>query len=437
MSARHRVVIVGGGFGGLHAALALAHLPVDVALIDRRNFHLFQPLLYQVATGGLSPADICAPLRGILRHAPNVRVLLGEVTAIDPDRKEVTAGGQSYAYDTLVLAAGAANFYFGHDEWAEHAGALKTIEDATAIRTRILMAFEQAEREPDTEKRRVWLRFVVIGGGPTGVELAGAIAEIARDAMRDNFRSIKPEESEVLLVEGGSRVLAAFQPDLSEQAARALMRLGVRPLTGVSVTDIDGGGVRLRTPSGEQRLETHTAIWAAGVRASPLGSLLERTCGAHLDRGGRVIVNPDLSVPGRPEILVIGDMAHFEEGGKPLPGTCPVAMQQGDHVARIVRARLDESPAPSFRFADKGIMATIGRNQAVADLGFVRFGGRLAWLAWLFLHLLFLVGFRNRVVVAFQWAWQYLTFNRSARLITGEAGSVTQPKPPPPPQPPA
>jgi len=433
VSSRHRVVIVGGGFGGLRAAQRLSRLPVDVTLIDRRNFHLFQPLLYQVASGGLSPADICAPLRGILRKSTNVRVILGEVTALDIGRRFVLAARQTYPYDTLILAAGAENFYFGHDEWGTHAPALKTIEDATAIRTRILMAFEQAERETDEQTRRVWLRFVIVGGGPTGVELAGAIGEIARDTLRDNFRAIRPEESEIILVEGGPRILSAFEPGLSEQAARALIRLGARPLTGFSVTGIDAGGVDLSGPGGNRRIESRTVIWAAGVRSSPLGSLLSSACGAPLDPGGRVCVNPDLTVPGHPEILVIGDMARFEQDGRPLPGTCPVAMQQGDHAARVVKARLDAAAPPPFRFVNKGIMATIGRNQAVCDLGHVRFSGRMAWLAWLFLHLLYLVGFRNRVVVAFQWAWQYLTFNRSARLITGETSGPTTPLPPSPP----
>jgi NADH dehydrogenase len=422
-----QVVIVGGGFGGLNAALAMAKLPVEVTVVDRRNFHLFQPLLYQVATGGLSPGDITAPLRHVLRHQKNTRVLLAEVTDFDPAHREVILQNGRLAYDYLILATGAANHYFGHGEWPAHAPGLKTIEDATEIRRRIFTAFEQAEQEQDPERRRSWLRFVVVGAGPTGVEMAGAISEIARDTLRGNFRLIQPEEAEILLLEGASRVLPAFPEDLSLKAERSLIGLGVRPRTGVRVNAIDPAGVSFAGPHGAQRIESRTVIWAAGVRPSPLGTKLAAALGAAVDREGRVAVGPDLSVPGHPEILVIGDLARCEENGRPLPGLCPVAMQQGRHVAETVRARLEHRQARPFRYWDKGTMATIGRAKAVVDLGRLHFGGWFAWLTWLFVHLLYLVSFQNRVVVAIQWAFQYLTFNRGARLITGE------PPPPPPP----
>lgn len=414
---RKRVVIVGGGFGGLNAARKLSALPVEVTLIDRRNFHLFQPLLYQVATGGLSPGDIAAPLRSILSRQKNVTVLLEEVSSIDPHRRALQLSKGELEYDFLVLATGAENHYFGNDHWAAFAPSLKTIEDATAIRSRILAAFEKAENESDEEIRRQHLRFVVVGGGPTGVELAGSIGEIARDTLRGDFRRIKPEEAQVLLLEYGPRILSSFEPALSDKAVRSLIGLGVLTRTGVKVVNIEEGALTVATRAGEEKIRASTILWAAGVRASPLARQLGEALGVEVDSGGRIRVEADLSVAGAPEVFVIGDAAWCEQGGKRLPGMCPVAMQQGWHLAKAVEARLRGIAAPPFRFRDKGTMATIGRKAAVADLGFVRFGGWLAWVVWLFLHLLYLVTFRRRVIVAIQWAFQYVTFNRGARLI--------------------
>ena len=415
---RPKIVIVGGGFAGLNAAKALGRLPVDVTLIDRRNFHLFQPLLYQVASGGLSPGDIAAPLRDVLSRFKNVQVLMAEVTGFDPGRSKILLTGAEVDYDILVLATGAETFYFGQQDWHTYASGLKTIEDATRIRSRILSAFENAERESDPEKRRNWLRFVVVGAGPTGVELAGAIGEISRDTLKADFRSIRPEEAEILLLEGSPNVLPSFTPDLSMKAEKALIQLGVRTRLGVRVASIDESGVTIKTQTGEERIDAKTVIWAAGVRASSLGQKLASALGIGTDRTGRIGVGPDLTIPGHPEILVLGDLAHFEQDGAPLPGLCPVAMQQGWHVGKVIEARLKNHIPPAFRYINKGIMATIGRHSAVVDLGFARFGGYIAWLMWLFLHLMYLVGYRNRLVVAIQWAIQYLTFNRGARLIT-------------------
>jgi len=414
----HRIIVIGGGFAGLNAVKSAARLPVDITLVDRRNFHLFQPLLYQVASGGLSPGEIAAPLRSVLSPYPNVRVLMAEVTGFDVPGRRVILDIGTVEYDTLIVAAGAANFYFGHDEWAPVAPGLKTIEDATEMRSRILQAFENAERERDAALRREWLRFVVVGGGPTGVELAGAIAEIARDTLRSDFRAIRPEESEILLVEGGPRILAAFPPDLSEAAERALIRIGVRTRTGVRVTAISTDGVTIDSGARVEMIRARTVLWAAGVRASPLGAVLAKAAGVELDRAGRIRIGPDLSIAGHPEIMVLGDMALCEQDGQPLPGVSPVAMQHGWHSAKVIAARLADRPAPPFRYHDKGTMATIGRAAAVVDLGFVRFSGLAAWVTWLFVHLLYLVGYRNRVLVAIQWFFQYSTFNRGARLIT-------------------
>jgi NADH dehydrogenase len=391
-----------------------------VTLVDRRNFHLFQPLLYQVATGGLSPGDITAPLRSVLRRQKNIRVLLAEVTGFDVGKRQVQLSDGVLDYDTLVVAAGAESHYFGNDAWEPHAPGLKSIEDATRIRRRILTAFERAERETDPAVRKAWLRFVVVGAGPTGVELAGAISEIARDTLRDDFRAIRPEESEILLLDGSDRVLPPFTPESSDRAERQLLRLGVRARTGVRVVAIDREGVLLEGPQGRQRIESRTVIWAAGVRASPLGRQLAEAAGAEVDRGGRIVVGPDLSIPGHPELMVTGDLAHFQQEGKPLPGVAPVAMQQGRHAARVVRARLEDREPPPFRYVDKGSMATIGRASAVVEIGPVRLSGFFAWVFWLFVHLLYIVGFQNRVLVAVQWGFQYFTFNRGARLITGE-----------------
>ncbi len=410
---------MGGGFGGLYAAKGLARAEASVTLVDRRNFHLFQPLLYQVATGGLSPGEVASPLRHVL-SSRNTSVWLGEVTDIDVAAHTLILGDRQLPYDTLVLAAGAENFYFGHDQWRHVAPALKSIEDATETRRRILSAFEAAEMEPDTQKRRAWLTFVLIGGGPTGVELAGALSEIANDTLKHDFRSIDPRESQILLLEGGDRILAAFPPSLSEAAERSLIKLGVRTRTKALATNIDADGVTVRIDGADQHIASKTVLWAAGVKPSPLGVILKNRAGVELDRAGRVIVEPDLSVPGHSEILVIGDMACVSgKDGKPLPGVAPVAMQEGRYVAELIRRRLrGEKPAP-FHYWDKGNLATIGRKAAVADLGVVRFSGFFAWVAWLLIHLLYLVGFQNRFLVLSKWVYDYVTRNRGARLITG------------------
>lgn len=419
MASRFHVVIIGGGFGGLTAAGVLNSLPVDVTLVDRRNFHLFQPLLYQVATGGLSPGEVAAPLRSVLSKQKNATVLLDEVMSIDPAKREVKLkNSRPLKYDVVVVAAGAEGSYFGHDEWSVFAPSLKTIEDATEVRGRILSAFENAERETDPKARREWMRFVIVGGGPTGVELSGAIGEIARDTLRHDFRRINPEEAEILLLDAGPRILAAMKPDLSAKAEESLIQLGVRARTNVRVTGVDAQGVTLRGPNGEERIDARTVLWTAGVRPTPLNERLASALGIQTDKEGRIPVGPDLSITGHPEIFVIGDAAECSQDGKILPGVSPVAIQQGQYLKKAIAARVKGEPAPPFHYWDKGTMATIGRKAAVADLGFIRFGGVLAWLAWLFLHLLYLVTFRSRVSVALQWAFQYFTFNRGARLIT-------------------
>jgi NADH dehydrogenase len=421
MTNRHRVVVIGGGFGGLYVVQSLRHAPVDITLIDRRNFHLFQPLLYQVATGALSPANIAAPLRSILARQKNTRVLMGEVVAIDPQRRGVQLReGARIPYDTLVVATGATHNYFGNEHWEPLAPGLKTLEDATRIRARILQAFEAAERETDHQRIRAWLTFVVIGAGPTGVEMAGAVAEVARDTLRHDFRSIDPAAARVLLVDAADRVLPAYPAELSARAAISLARLGVTVRTGVSVTDIRPEEAVLRCPAGVERVATRTVIWAAGVRASILGQILATATGAALDRFGRVVVEPDLTLPRHPDILVIGDLACCADAeGQPLPGIAPVAMQQGRYVARLIAQRLRGRTLPAFTYRHRGSMATIGRAAAVADLGWIRFSGYPAWLVWLFVHLMFIVEFHNRLLVFLQWAWNYFTRNRSARLITG------------------
>ena len=419
----HHVVIIGGGFGGLYAAQALKRAPVQVTLVDRRNFHLFQPLLYQVATGALSPANIAAPLRAILKRQKNTDVLLAEVTDIDVAGRRVILSDGAIGYDTLIVAAGVRHHYFGNDQWAALAPGLKTIEDATEIRRRILLAFEAAEREPDPDLRSAWLTFVIVGAGPTGLELAGALGEIAMHTLREDFRAINPAEARIILVEAADRVLPPYPPVLSAKAARAVERIGVNVQTAATITAIDADGVTVRTGVSEERIPTRTVLWAAGVQASPLGGILQQRAGATVDRAGRVIVEPDLSVPGHPEIFVIGDLAHFRhQTGGPLPGVAPVAMQQGRYVAAVIQQRLRQERTTPFRYRDRGSMATIGRGVAVADLfGRWRFNGVLAWLAWLFIHLMYLVEFDNRLLVLLQWAWNYLTWNRGARLITGES----------------
>jgi len=407
-----RVVIVGGGFGGLYAARALAKAPVEVAVVDRTNHHVFQPLLYQVATASLSPSQIAYPIRGVLRHQKNTRVLLADVVAVDPARRVVKLSDGELAYDWLILAPGARHSYFGHAEWEPFAPGLKTLDDALEIRSRILVAFERAERESDPERRRALLTFVVVGGGPTGVELAGAIGEIACKVMARDFRSIDTRDARTILVEAGPRILPAFPADLSEKAERSLERLCVEVRTGEAVTRMESGAVWL----GEERIAAGTVLWAAGVEPSPLA----RSLGVPLDRAGRAIVNADLTIPGHPEVFVIGDLAACRDAaGRLLPGLAPVAIQQGEYAAHaVMRSVRGEARAP-FRYRDKGTMATIGRNAAVVDLGRLRFSGYPAWLVWCFIHILWLIGFRNRFLVMIEWAWAYLRFERSARLITG------------------
>ncbi len=417
----HRVLILGGGFGGLYAAKALRKAPVEVTLLDRRNFHLFQPLLYQVATGSLSPGEISSPLRAVLSRQKNARVLLGEALDLDAAGRRVILADGDIPYDSLIVATGSTDSYFGHDQWAGIAPGLKSIEEATQIRHKILYAFEAAERASDPETQRAWLTFVIIGAGATGVELAGALAEIARDTLRHDFRSIRPEEAQILLVEGSPRVLHTYPPDLSAKAEAALVRLGVRPRTNVMVTGLDETGVTVKTSQGTEHITARTVIWAAGVRASSFGEVLQRRAGATLDKGGRVIVDADCSVPGHPEIFVIGDLAHLEQNGKLLPGVAPVAMQQGGYVAALLCDRLRGRTHPPFRYWDKGSLAVIGRAAAVAEIGRFHMSGLLAWLAWLFIHLMYIVEFSNRVLIFVQWGFLYLTFNRGARLITGAA----------------
>lgn len=411
---RPRVVIIGAGFGGLQAAKALAGAHVGVTVVDRRNHYLFQPLLYQVATASLSPADIAYPIRSILRRQINADVVLAEVVSVDSAARQVTlADGASLPYDILVVAAGARHAYFGHEAWEQRAPGLKSLEDALEIRRRILLAFEEADREASPERRRALLNFVIVGGGPTGVELAGAIGEISRKVLVDDFRHINPREAQILLVEAGPRILPSYAAASSENARAELRRLGVEVRTGAPVTAVDAAGIAI----GDERIEAATVLWAAGVAASPLGSFL----GVPLDRNGRVPVEPDLTAAGHPEIFVIGDLALFtHQGGKPLPGVSPVAMQQGRHVARSIRRRLEGKAALPFRYVDKGSMAVVGRSAAVAEVFGLKLRGLPAWLAWCFLHIFYLVGFRNRFVVMFEWAWSYVSYQRGARLITGD-----------------
>jgi len=410
MMARPHVVIIGAGFGGLAAARALARAKVDVTLIDRRNHHLFQPLLYQVATAGLSPADIAAPIRAILRGQRNARVVLDEVVAIDrPQRRVILTEGRPISYDRLIVATGARHSYFGRDEWAAHAPGIKTIDDATAVRRKILLALERAETENDPARRQALLTFAVIGGGPTGVEMAGAIAELARRSVSRDFRSITPHCSRVLLIEAGPRLLSAFPPALAEKAKAAIEELGVTVHIGTPVTGIGADRLEL----GGEVIATHTVIWAAGVQASPAARWLD----VPADRAGRVIVAPDLTVPGHPEIQVIGDTAAFSGGnGHALPGIAPVAKQQGRHAARMIATGWSRP----FRYRDYGKLATIGRHRAVIEFGRIRLSGTLAWLLWCTAHIFFLAGYRNRLIVGANWLWNYLSFERGARLITGD-----------------
>jgi NADH dehydrogenase len=412
---RKRVVIIGAGFAGLSAAKRLSSSPFDITVLDQHNYHLFQPLLYQVATAGLSPGDIAAPIRGILHRQRNARVILGKVSGIDLEQREVLAEGRRISFDYLIIATGAEHGYFGND-WSTFAPGLKTIDDATYLRRRILLAFERAEAEPDPDERRRLLTFVVIGGGPTGVEMAGAIAELAKRALASDFRSIDTRCAKVVLVEAGQRLLAPFHPSLSEAAQGALRQLGVEVHLGANVTACDCSSVRI----GNKHLGTRTIVWAAGVKASPAAEWL----GAESDRAGRIKVQPDLSVPGYSDIFVVGDAACvLDKDNKPLPGVAPVAKQQGQYVAAMLLARASGRSVPAFRYRDLGSMATIGRKRAVVQIGKFRISGFLAWLLWSLAHVFFLIGFRNRIVVALNWCWSYVTFQRGARLITGIRGS--------------
>ena len=432
----HRVVVVGGGFGGLQAVRGLRRAPVEVTLVDRRNFHLFQPLLYQVATGALSAGEIASPLRGILKRQRNARVVLGEVSGFDLDRRRVLLGDSVLDYDTLVVAAGAGHDHFGRDDWRPLAPGLKTLEDAVEIRGRILRAFEAAELEQDAERRRALLTFAVVGAGPTGVELAGQIAEIARDTLRRDFRTIDPRAARVVLVEAAGRVLTGFPERLSARAAAALERLGVTPMLGRPVVDVDAEAVSIAAPGSDvERIPARTVIWAAGVRASGLAGELAAAGGGTVDAAGRVVVGPDLTLPGHSEVFALGDMVQVldaEGRPQPLPGVAPAAMQEGRHAAKAIRARLAGRERGAFRYRDKGNVATVGRLEAVIDVKGLRFGGFVAWLAYLLVHLFYLVGLQNRVLVLIRWTVSFLTHGRGSRLITGarvEPAAAREPVP--------
>ncbi len=410
------VVIIGGGFGGLYAARALRNAPMRITLVDRHNYHLFQPLLYQVATAALNPSDIAAPIRSVLRHQRNTMVILGEVVAIDADRNVVRLADSELAYDYLIVATGATHSYFAHPEWERNAPGLKSIDDALEIRRRVLLAFEAAERETDPVAQKAWLTFVIVGGGPTGVELAGALSEIARQTMIRDFRRIDPRDARIILVEGKDRVLPAYPPDLSEKARRQLIDLGVEVITGGVVSDVGDHAVRI----GEQTIATRSVLWGAGVQGSPLA----RSLGVPLDRAGRVIVESDLTVPGHKNLFVIGDLAAAKQaGGGVVPGVAPAAIQMGRHTARNIERAVEGQSLRAFRYRDKGSLATIGRAAGVADFGRIRLSGFIAWFAWLAIHIFFLIGFRNRFLVITQWAWAYVTYQRSARLITGDTSA--------------
>jgi len=426
MTARHRVVIIGGGFAGLRAARALRSAPVDVTLIDRRNYHLFQPLLYQVATGSLSPGQIAAPIRSVLSRQKNTRVLMGDVVDIDPAGKRVVlADGAAFEYDSLIVAAGSQTSYYGHDVWQQWAPGMKSIEEATNIRHKILYAFEAAERLTDPAERQAWLRFVIVGAGATGVELAGAIAEIARQTLKNDFRSIRSQDAEIVLLDGAPRVLMSFPEDLAQKAAGSLARLGVRVKTGVMVKNIDHDGVTVESHGVTDRLESKTVIWAGGVTVPPLGRTLAHRTSAETDRGGRIKVTPELTIPSYPNIYVVGDLALASgPDGKPLPGLAQVAMQGGTYAAKaIVRKVEGAKPLPPFKYFDKGELAVIGRAAAVANIFGRHISGLPAWLIWAFVHLMYVVQFRSRLTVFIEWAIEDVTFNRGARLITGSAAT--------------
>jgi NADH:ubiquinone reductase (H+-translocating) len=418
----HHVVIIGGGFGGLHAAQSLGTAPnVRVTLIDKRNFHLFQPLLYQVATGGLSPADISSPLRSILNKHQNVKVLMGDVRDVDPHQQKIFLNKGEITYDTLIVATGVSHHYFGNEQWAPTAPGLKTVEDALEMRRRIFMAFEAAEKETDVEKRRGWLTFVIVGGGPTGVELAGAIAELAYSTLKKDFRNIDTAEAKIVLVEGMDRVLPPYHPELSANAEASLVKLGVKVQTKALVTNIADNVVTIKQGDNIEHLEARTILWAAGVKASAMGKVLAEHTGVELDRVGRVMVESDLSIKGYPQIFVLGDLANFTKpDGKPLAGVAPVATQEGKYVANLIAKRLVGESLPAFEYNDAGSLSVIGRNSAVADFGKVKMSGFFAWLIWIFVHIYYLIEFDNKLVVFIQWTWSYFTRKRGARLITGD-----------------
>lgn len=433
MEQKHRVVILGGGFGGLSAAQKLKRAPVDVTLIDRRNFHLFQPLLYQVATGSLSPGDIAAPLRGVLSRQKNARVLLGEAADVDPVAKQVILrDGGAYPYDSLIVSTGSQTSYYGNDAWRKWAPSLKSVEEATAIRHKILYAFELAERAATDEEEHAWLTFVIVGAGATGLELSGALAEIASETLRHDFRRIRPQDARILLLEGAPRVLGAYPEDLSAKAEKLLTRLGVEVIKGVMVTNIDAQGVTFNRGDKTESLPARTVLWAGGVTTTPFGEKLAQRTKAETDRSGRIKVLPDLTIPNYPEIFIIGDLAHaVDEKGKPLPGVAQVAMQGGGYAAKTIRARVEgKQPLRPFHYFNKGDLAVIGRAAAVADIFGVHISGWPAWFIWLFVHLMYIVEFQSRVLVFIQWGFEYLTFSRGARLITGTAAtdSVTKPE---------
>jgi NADH dehydrogenase len=426
MEKNHRVVILGGGFGGLAAAKKLKRAPVEVILIDRRNFHLFQPLMYQVATGSLSPGEIAAPLRGILSRQKNAQVLLGEATDVDPEAKRVILrDGAAFEYDSLIVATGSQTSYYGNDSWREWAPSLKSVEEATAIRHKILYAFERAERADTEEEARAWLTFVIVGAGATGLELSGALAEIATETLRHDFRKINPREARIILMEGAARVLGSFPEDLSEKADKLVTHLGVEVIKGVMVTNINAEGVTFKRGDAVERLAARTVLWAGGVTATPFGRKLAESTKAETDRSGRIKVKPDLAIPNYPDIFIIGDLAcSIEKDGKAMPGVAQVAMQGGAYVAKVIRARLvGKRELPPFHYFNKGDMAVIGRAAAVADIFGFHVSGLPAWLIWLFVHLIYIVEFQSRVLVFIQWGFEYLTFSRGARLITGEAAT--------------
>ena len=426
MGGQHRVVILGGGFGGLAAAQKLKRAPVEVTLIDRRNFHLFQPLLYQVATGSLSPGEIAAPLRGVLSRQKNTRVILGEAADVDPQAKQVILrDGACFAYDSLIVATGTQTSYYGNDSWREWAPSLKSVEEATAIRHKILYAFERAERAATPEEEQAWLTFIIVGAGATGLELSGALAEIARETLRHDFRRIDPRKARIILMEGAPRVLGPFPEDLSAKAEKLVTRLGVEVIKGVMVTNIDARGVTFKRGDASEALEARTVLWAGGVTATPFARKLAERTKSETDRNGRIKVNRDLTVADFPDIFILGDLAHaVDEKGTPLPGVAQVAMQGGAYAAKVIRARLEgKKEHPPFHYFNKGEMAVIGRAAAVANIFGIHVSGLLAWLMWVFIHLIYIVEFQSRVQVFVQWGFEYLTFSRGARLITGVAAT--------------